>query len=347
MRNSKSRYLLVAAAFAAWLYAVPATAVTRPDAWITAKTKLALLTTEGVSGTAIHVDTVMGQVTLHGKAASSAEKDKAESVAKSIDGVQSVRNLVQVVSASANDAVQVADDQLKEQVGKALKANRSLSDSSITVQSVNNGVVLLGGKAASVTDHLQAVTTAANQRGVRRVASEVVSPDQLSDAEIWRERNQPGGADDTVAGTATDMWITTAAKMRLLADSKTPALDINVDTDNGQVILFGMVPSETAKAAAEAEVRKVSGVKTVRNELQVVAKPQQEAVKARDEEVADAINTRFENHESLKNVDVDVKNGVVQLKGTVPSATDRLAAAVVARSTPGVHAVNDHLRIAH
>ena len=42
--------------------AAPAAAAT-PDAWITTKTKLALLTTEGVSGTAIHVDTVLGRVT--------------------------------------------------------------------------------------------------------------------------------------------------------------------------------------------------------------------------------------------------------------------------------------------
>jgi len=46
--------------------AAPVAAAT-PDAWITTKTKLALLTTEGVSGTAIHVDTVLGRVTLYGK----------------------------------------------------------------------------------------------------------------------------------------------------------------------------------------------------------------------------------------------------------------------------------------
>ena len=61
--------------------AAPAGAAT-PDAWITTKTKLALLTTEGVSGTAIHVDTVLGRVTLHGKVRSAEEKAKAESVAQ-------------------------------------------------------------------------------------------------------------------------------------------------------------------------------------------------------------------------------------------------------------------------
>jgi hypothetical protein len=67
--------------------AVPAHAAT-PDAWITTKTKLSLLTTEGVGGTALHVDTILGKVTLHGKVRSAEEKEKTESIAKKIDGVQ-------------------------------------------------------------------------------------------------------------------------------------------------------------------------------------------------------------------------------------------------------------------
>ena len=68
---------------------VPARAAT-PDAWITAKTKLALLTTEGISGTAIHVDTVLGRVTLHGKVTSAEEKANAEALAQEIVGVKPV-----------------------------------------------------------------------------------------------------------------------------------------------------------------------------------------------------------------------------------------------------------------
>ena len=59
---------------------------------------------------------------------------------------------------------------------------------------------------------------------------------------------------------ASDMWITSATKMRLLADPRTPALDINVDTRAGIVTLFGIVPSQDAKAAAADDARKVSGV---------------------------------------------------------------------------------------
>ena len=73
--------VLLSAALAAPVGAAP------PDAWITAKTKLALLTTEGVRGTAVNVDTVLGKVTLHGKVRSAEEKANAESVAKKIEGV--------------------------------------------------------------------------------------------------------------------------------------------------------------------------------------------------------------------------------------------------------------------
>ena len=89
-----------------------------PDAWITTKIKLALLTTEGVSGTAIKVDTVVGRVTLYGKVHSAEEKAKAETIARKVDGVQGVRNLLQVVAPQREKAMQVSDDALKQMGSK-------------------------------------------------------------------------------------------------------------------------------------------------------------------------------------------------------------------------------------
>jgi osmotically-inducible protein OsmY len=83
--------------------AAPAAAA-MPDAWITTKTKLALLTTEGVSGTAIHVDTVLGRVTLYGQVGSAAEKATAERVTQQIDGVTGVRNLLRLTGTVATGA---------------------------------------------------------------------------------------------------------------------------------------------------------------------------------------------------------------------------------------------------
>jgi hyperosmotically inducible protein len=325
--------------------AAPAVAAT-PDAWITTKTKLALLTTEGVSGTAIRVDTVLGRVTLHGKVHSTEEKTKAETITQKIEGVKSVHNLLQVVAPQHEKAMQVSDDALQQQIGKALQADPSLKSSQITVQSVNKGVVLLGGTAKTLSAHLRAIEVVAIIPGVRRVASEVQSPDTLADAEIWRESTPPpSGEGYGVWDTASDIWITSATKMRLLADSQTPALDINVDTWDGVVTLFGIVPSQEAKAAAEADARQVSGVKRVENELQVVASAKQAAGQVRDEELERAVKQAFDTP-ALKDISIEVKNGVVRLTGTVPSGARRLEAATVARAVPGVRAVEDDLRLA-
>ena len=87
--------------------AAPAGAAT-PDAWITTKIKLALLTTEGVSGTAIKVDTVVGQGNhVRQGALRSTRSAKAETIARKIDGVQGVRNLLQVVAPQHEKAMQV------------------------------------------------------------------------------------------------------------------------------------------------------------------------------------------------------------------------------------------------
>jgi osmotically-inducible protein OsmY len=257
-----------------------------------------------------------------------------------------VRNLLQVVAPSQEKTVQAADADLQKQVATALETDTSLKDSSITVRSVNNGVVLLGGTANTLTDHLSAVEVAAGVPGVRHVSSEIQSPDTLADKEIWRERPvQKADATHGVGDASRDVWITSMAKMRLLADGRTPALAINVDTRDSVVTLFGMVPSKEAKEAAEADVRKVSGVTSVKNELQVVASAEQPAVKAQDEDVQRDVEKSLQDRVALKDVDIEVKNCVARLTGTVPSGTQRLEAAVVARSTTGVCSVQDDLRI--
>jgi osmotically-inducible protein OsmY len=51
--------------------------------------------------------------------------------------------------------------------------------------------------------------------------------------------------------------------------------------------------------------------------------------------------------DDLKGVTVEVQNGVARLSGTVSSQEDRLQAAVAARTTSGVRAVSDDLRVQH
>ena len=166
---------LVAAALAlgVCLSGAPAIAADTPDAWITMKTKIALMTADNVSAADLNVDTVKGVVTLHGKVATEAEKAKAEQVAVKIDGVKSVKNLLQIVPGSKREIVERADADVKDAVQAAFKANARVKDSGISVASVNKGVVLLAGKAKSLESHLEAVQAAYAVKGVRRVASEV------------------------------------------------------------------------------------------------------------------------------------------------------------------------------
>jgi hyperosmotically inducible protein len=339
----KKTITFAAAAMAALiLMTAPAAFAAQPDAWITSKAKIALLTTDGVSATGVNVDTVDGRVTLHGKVRTEAEKKTAGDVVAKIDGATEVKNLLQVVPAKSEDKVEASDAQITTQLNDAFKKDRGLASSGISVQSVNKGVVLLAGETPSMTTHLRAITTAAAVPGVRRVATEVKGADQIADAELGqtaRDRVETGAA--KAGDTVSDAWITSATKLRLLANSETPALEINVDTTDGRVTLFGMVPTAAAKAAAEGEARKVTGVKGVTNDLQVVAAQKQDAVAAKDADIETAVEKAIERRQAQTGDDVavEVKGGVVRLTGSVPNEAARVTAATTARATKGVKAV--------
>jgi hyperosmotically inducible periplasmic protein len=139
-----------------------------PDAWVSTKAKIVLLTSAKVSGA--NVDTENGTVTLHGKVETEAAKEKAGSDVGKLDGVKNVRNLLQVVPESAEKRVEQADDAIEDKVEAALKSDPSLEG--VKVASVNKGVVLLSGKA-DVHGELRAIETAWDVKGVKEVHSEI------------------------------------------------------------------------------------------------------------------------------------------------------------------------------
>ncbi len=317
------------------------------DAWITTRAKTALLATEGLPEATINVDTVNGRVTLHGRVRTADEKARAEDAVRNVDGVKGVRNILQVVGGSRARLVKHTDSEIRKGVEQALRADRVLAGSRISVRSVNDGVVLLAGRTNTMSEHLRAMGDAARVPGVRRVASEIESPKELTDEERGRDSVPLAQEDRGMTAAARDLLITSATKLRLLADSRTPALDINVDTVDGDLTLFGMVPSKEAKAAAEEDARGVSGVKRVINVLQVVQPAKQAVVKASDQALERDIKAALASRPDLSDsrIAVEVKNGVARLSGTVPSQEERLAAASTARSAVGVKSVQDDLRV--
>jgi osmotically-inducible protein OsmY len=101
------------------------------------------------------------------------------------------------------------------------------------------------------------------------------------------------------------------------------------------------------KQTAEAEVRKVGGVKNVVNDLQVVAEARQDRVEHQDAQITTAIQSRFDANSGLEDstIDVAVSNGVARLTGSVKSRGDQVTALTVARSTVGVVRIIDELRL--
>src|SRR6202795_955442 len=67
------------------------TKVAVTDSWLTSKTKIALFSDDRVKGSQVKVETKDGVVHLRGKVDSAEAKAAAESVAKGIDGVKSVK----------------------------------------------------------------------------------------------------------------------------------------------------------------------------------------------------------------------------------------------------------------
>jgi osmotically-inducible protein OsmY len=145
------------------------------DSWITTKSTIVLLTMDGFSVNGANVDTINGKVTIHGKVATAADRTKAEQTVRGVDGVKSVKNLLQVVPAKAMMATISTDAEVKDRVEASLKTDAKMDD--VKVASVNSGVVLLSGKAEDLNQSLRAIQNAYTVTGVHRVASEITVND--------------------------------------------------------------------------------------------------------------------------------------------------------------------------
>lgn len=139
------------------------------DSWITAKTKIALFADSRAPGTSVNVETTKGMVSLRGKVATDAEKKAAEEIARGIEGVQAVRNELQVVPGSAKKVVEAKDDEITTQVKGRFKADPKLK--SLDVRT-DNGVVTLQGKLPSIMDSARASQKAREVPGVRSVRND-------------------------------------------------------------------------------------------------------------------------------------------------------------------------------
>lgn len=347
MSPRKMSRLSTVAVTAAMLLSTPAFAEQPEDAWLTTKAKTELLTDDVVNGIGIHVDTIDARVTLYGKVNTAAERAQAERKVRAINGVADVRNLLVVVPAAARKATKIEDSAIQDAVRLSLANDDGLAGSTIKVKSVDKGVVILSGNANTLTAHRRAITQARRVEGVQRVASEIKSPNELADSEIWDD-GKLTAAGNGMKASASDAWITTKAKLSLMAAPGISPMTVNVDTEDGVVTLFGTVSTATGKALAASEVSKLDGVKHVENDLQVVPDVAAAGVAESDDRVTAAVQKRIDARPSLSDskVKVQTAKGVVRLTGEVATQRDRLTALTAARGASGVKSIIDDMTLA-
>jgi hyperosmotically inducible protein len=141
----------------------------------------------------------------------------------------------------------------------------------------------------------------------------------------------------------TDSWVTSKAKIALFADDRVKGSQVHVETKDGVVHLRGKVDSAEAKTAAADVAQNVEGVKSVKNDLQVVSPTARKSVDAKDSDISKAVETKLGREADLKKVDVRADAGVITLTGEVPTITASAKASEMARHVDGVRSVKNQL----
>ena len=143
-----------------------------------------------------------------------------------------------------------------------------------------------------------------------------------------------------------DAALLTSVKSALAAESAEAAADVNVDVYRGEVKLSGFVDNENDRAQAVAAARGVEGVKSVKNDIAIGESSS--AGEVIDDSVLTAkVKTALIASPETKahQINVETRDGVVQLSGFVDSNSAKSAATSVAKSVTGVKDVKNELSV--
>ncbi len=145
-----------------------------------------------------------------------------------------------------------------------------------------------------------------------------------------------------------DAALLTSVKSALVANSVTEAGEVNVDVNRGVVKLSGFVDTPKEKSAAADVAGKVDGVQSVQNDIAVKGGGDSTAGEVIDDSVVTAkVKTALIESSDTKahQINVETKQGVVQLSGFVDNAAAKAAATNVAKSVTGVKDVRNELSV--
>lgn len=225
----------------------------------------------------------------------------------------------------------------------AITLNRHLNPFSIDVD-VESGTAILSGTVESDVDRDLAEQVALGIDGIEKVDNRL----QVDPATQPRE----AGSERDLARRIEDATLTATIKSKLLWNSNTEGMDVNVDTRDGVVTLKGEARSPEAKELAGRLAANTDGVSEVNNLLSLSAADStagraQDSADQAGAAISDAwISSKVKasylvsnNLDGLK-IDVSTDNGMVRLAGQVPSAAQKELAVETARNIRGVRGVD-------
>ena len=338
-----------------------------PDWWTTTKVQAKFFADSSVKGRNIDVDTHNGIVTLTGTVESQEARNRAEALARGVDGVSSVQDnlavqpngVSQPASGTSGAVATSGRTEARDRIEPAwittkiqaqYFANPSIKPWNIDVTTMGDGTVTLNGTVENADAKSKAETIARNTDGVKtvddrlRVKSANSAP--APNATAVHDINEP------------DAWLTAKVQSKYYTNDLVKARDINVDTKDGIVTLNGTVDSAAERDEADALARSTDGVKDVHDNLTVTVSPASAHLNpvarlpeanhvSTDDWITTKIRSRFfiDPHVKNMNIDVSTVNGVVTLTGQVADQQSRVAAEAIASRIDGVTHVENKLTV--
>ena len=160
---------------------------------------------------------------------------------------------------------------------------------------------------------------------------------------------QAVAAESKAAAIVDDSMITTKIKAKMLADKAVHSLGISVETKEGIVSLTGQVKTEAEAAAAIELAASTQGVKDVNADglkVEGSTQPFTDAIITAKVKGAFVREKLFGNKlDSVSTINVETKQGVVYLSGTLETADEAKNASKLAQAVGGVKRVESSIAV--
>ena len=296
------------------------------DAEITSAINTEMRIDNAASANNIDVRTTGGIVTLSGTVNNILAKERAQALAEATVGVRAIVNRVKVqpVSPPSDNELELAveDAWLLDPATQSYRLDADAQD----------GILTITGTVSSYAEKKLSATVAKGVRGVKEIINDIEVDYQV---------------------TRHDKEIRNEIIARLENDVRVDDLLINVEVDDGDVLLTGTVGSlqEKNQAYSDSWVAGVNSVDSTGLEVKWWVRDELRRSQAYDSRSDDKIQKAIEEALGYDpriipyDVIVVVSDGMVTLTGTVDNLAAKRAAEQDARNTLGVRRVTNNIKV--